>query len=465
MIRIYTFIFLLICISLTACGDGDSTLDIHSENDLAGILKRGKLVVLAENSTASFFIYKGKKMGFEYELLEDFATELGVALEVKVEYDIETMCEKIRAGEADIMACNYTVTRERKKDLVFSRPYLQSDQVLVQRKENSSYSTGNYFVKDQLQLAKKKVVVREKSSYYKRLIALQDEIGDSIYITPTNGGESVEELIQQVSEGQIAYTVAERNVAKMNTRIFNNLDLSVPISFKQNIAFSVREDAPLFKKKLDDWLSYYTLTSGYNAIKMAYFEPRQLNENIQLKPLRPKGGGLSPFDAIMKQEAAKVGYDWRLLAALIYQESKFNPTVRAFGGAYGLMQFMPGTGPSFGVYPQSSPDVQIRGGLRYLLYLRQRWRDIPDFKQREKFVLGSYNAGIEHIKDAQSLARKNGKDPMVWDDNVEIMVRNLSRREYYTDPVVKYGALRNLTFLYVQQIMLRYDNYKELFRP
>lgn len=458
--------FLSLFLILTSCGESDdSTLIDNAESDLPGILKRGKIVVLAENSTASFFIYKGRKMGFEFEVLEDFARDLGIALEIRIVHDLNDMREQLLEGEADIMACNFTVTRERKKSIVFSRPYLQTDQVLIQRKRKPHTMLTNYTITDPLQMAKKRITVREGSSYYERLLHLQDEIGDTILIRKTNGNESVEELIQQVSEGQIDYTVAERNVAKMNTRIYDNLDLSVAISFKQNIAFALRNDAPLLKKQLDDWLGTYMQQSAYNFKKQAYFEPKEIKKEIPKKPFMTRSGGLSPFDGIMKIEAANFGYDWRLLAALIYQESSFNPTIRSFYGSYGLMQFMPGTGPSFGVFPNSPPDVQIRGGLKYLKVLRGRWSHIQDEVQREKFVLASYNAGIEHIKDAQRLASKHGLDPLLWDDHVAIMVKNLGKREYYTDPVVKYGAVRNKTFQYVQEIMLRYQNYKDLFKP
>ena len=117
---------LILFISLLACkGENDTSNSSTkrnlklNENDLPGILKRGKIIVLAENSATSYFIYKGKKLGFEYEILKEFAEDLGVAIEVKLVNDLTEMNEKLNAGEGDFIACNYTVTMDRKEDIEF----------------------------------------------------------------------------------------------------------------------------------------------------------------------------------------------------------------------------------------------------------------------------------------------------------------------------------------------------------
>jgi membrane-bound lytic murein transglycosylase F len=128
------------------------------------------------------------------------------------------------------------------------------------------------------------------------------------------------------------------------------------------------------------------------------------------------------------------------------------------------MQFMPGTGPKYGVYPNSSVEVQINGGAKKLGKDYISWEMIPDRDQREKFTLATYNAGRSHIEDAQRLAEKHGMDPLRWDDNVEVMMLNLSKAEYYRDPVVKNGALRGArTYHYVRKIYALYLEWKTIF--
>lgn len=473
--------YILICFSLvltgvfllqTSCGSDDKDARKRplttTDNDLPGILKKGKLRVLAENSSTSYFIYKGKRMGFEYELLREFAEDLGVELEVITVNDLNEMTTRLNNDEGDLIACNYAVTRDRQDVINFSRPFYQTNQVLIQRKQDTTKELSDeawkkYHVSDPLQLAKKKVDVWKNSSYYDRLVNLQDEIGATIYIRPTQGNQSVEELIEMVADGAIDYTVAERNVAQINEKFYDNLDVSLAISFKQNIAFGLRKDAPLLKKRLDAWLTKFMKKEAFRFIKRKYFDPYKQTASPSVNYATAKGG-LSPFDHIMKAEAQKYGFDWRLLAAIIYHESKFNPNARAFGGAYGMMQFMPGTGPKFGVYPSSTPEVQIRGGMKYIDKIDKMWKDIADPMERNKFILASYNAGAGHIKDAQKLAAKRGLNPKVWEDNVEKMVMNLGKREYYSDPVVSSGALRGtITYKYVRGIMARYETYKSVF--
>ena len=442
---------------------------LSNEQDLPAILKRGKLRVLAENSSTSFFIYKGKKMGFEYEILREFAEDIGVELEIIRANDLDVINEQLNNNEGDIIACNYVVTRDRQKEIVFSRPFSQTNQVLVQRKEeklnlNSGDPTINYHITDPLQLAKRKIDIWRNSSYYDRLLNLQDEIGDTIYIRPTQGYKSTEELIELVSDGQIDYTVSEKNIATINEGFYDNLDVSMAISFKQNIAFGLSKNAPLLKKRLDQWLTRFIQRETYSFIWKKYFDPDEQDSSYPDNPAVIRKGGLSAFDAIMKAEAARHNFDWRLLAAIIQHESNFNPNAHAFGGAYGLMQFMPGTGPKYGVYPNSTPEVQIRGGMSLIVKIRSQWTDIKDPAQRNKFILASYNAGSGHIKDAQVLAAKRGYDPKVWDGNVEKMAQNLGKRGYYTDPDVKSGAFHgSFTCRYVREIIARYEQFKTMF--
>jgi membrane-bound lytic murein transglycosylase F len=431
--------------------------------DLPEIYKRGKIIVLAENSSASFFIYKGRKMGFEYDVLKEFAEDLGVKLEVKIVPDLNRINQMLQQGEGDIIACNYTVTKDRKDSIDFSIPILQTTQVIVQRKKN--YSFGNEhttFINEPLELAKKKVFVWNYSSYYTRLIHLQNEIGDTIYIQPTTSDEGVEELIEQVSNGTIDYTISERNIAEINAHFYDNIDASVPISFKQNIAFGLNKKSPILQKRINTWLTKFMKSGTFKFIKKKYFS--QLEKTVDGNfSFKPRKGSISPFDQILRKEGAKYDIDWRLVAAIIYHESKFNPNARAFGGAYGLMQFMPGTGPKFGVYPSSSPEVQIKGGFKYLNRIEKIWKNVNSIDERMKFMLASYNAGAGHIIDAQKLAKKHGLNPNKWNNNVETMCINLGKHEYYTDPIVKSGAFRGkFTANYVKKIFERYSTYKEL---
>jgi len=129
-----------------------------------------------------------------------------------------------------------------------------------------------------------------------------------------------------------------------------------------------------------------------------------------------------------------------------------------------MMQFMPEIGPLYGVFIDSPPKDQIMGGALKLAKDLKSWSEIPDEIQRKKFTIATYNSGKSHILDAQRLAKKHGLDPYVWDDNVEKMILNLSKREFYKDPVVKSGIAKGrVTYNYVREIFKRYEMWSSLY--
>ncbi len=450
--------------------NSDSKTTTLNEMDLPDILKKGKLVILAENSSTSYFIYRGRKMGFEFEILKEFASDLGIDLEIKLIDDLNEANNLLNEGEGDLIACNYTISNERRKTIDFSVPFLKTNQVLIQRKPDgwekmTPKEIASKLLNDPTQLARKNVHVWEGSTYYRRLMNLQEEIGDTIYIQSETGDVSSEDLIENVSEGLIDYTVVEKNIAQINSQFLDNIDIHLGLSVKQKIAFGLRKSSPLLKARLDQWLTNYMEKPAFKYLKHKYFDLPQIASRSSDAFSSVKGGQLSKFDHLFKKAAAKHGWDWRLLASISYQESRFNPDAIGMGGAYGLMQFMPEVGPAFQVYPSSTPEVQINGGMKLLVRMYHLWKDIPIEEDRIKFTLASYNSGASHVKDAQRLAVKHGLNSKVWDDQVEVMMKNLSKKEFYRDPVVQSGAARGVhTSKYVQTIYGRYLSYKSLFR-
>lgn len=470
-----TALFLLLVILLSACQNKSQNeqlvgkVEKEKQADLAEIIKRDKLVVLAENSANSYFIYRGTKMGLEYEILREFAKELGVSLEIKIVNDLDEINTLLNEGAGDIIACNYTVTKERLREIQFSTPIMRTAQVLVQRKpKDFKKRSKKDWMKDIIvepdQLSRKKVHVWKNSSYYRRLVNLQEELGDTIYLQELDGDVIPEEVIKMVSEGFIDYTVTDQNVALIHQRFYPNIDAHLELSVKQKIAFGMRKTSTVLKERLDSWLNDFMKTTTFRYIKHKYFKLSKHPNRAVAEYSSIKGGKISPYDDIIKKAAEKYNWDWRFIAALIYQESKFIDHKESWAGAYGLMQFMPSVGPSYGVYRNSDAAVQINGGLKKITKNHGQWSEIPDSIQQIKFTIASYNAGMGHVQDAQRLAKKHGKDPLVWDDNVEKMILNLSKPKFYQDKVVKYGYLRgHETYNYVRDIFIRYNEYMTAF--
>ncbi|MGM0478096.1 MAG: transporter substrate-binding domain-containing protein [Bacteroidota bacterium] len=441
----------------------------EKHNDLNDILENNKLTVLVENSANSYFIYRGQKMGLEYEILNEFAREIGVKLHIKIVKDLDEITEKLNGGEGDLISCNYTITKDRRKKIDFSTPYIRTSQVLVQRKpedwrERRKREWEKDLIRDPAELAQKEIHVWKNSSYYDRLINLQNELGDTIFLQPLDGNVIPEDVIEMVANDFIDYTVTDRNVALLNQRFFPDIDAELELSVKQKIAFGVRKSSPILRKKLNAWLDDFMKTSTYRYIKHKYLNISQFSRKSKNQYSSIGGNKISPYDDIIKNVATEYNWDWRLIAALMFQESKFRLKQESWAGAYGLMQFMPSVGPAYGVFPDSPPIVQIKGGAKKLADDYSQWETIPDSLQRLKFTIATYNAGRGHILDAQRLAKKYGKDPLVWDENVEVFIQRLSQPKYYHDPKCYYGYLRGTeTYNYVRDIFIRYDEYQSAF--
>ena len=172
-------------------------------------------------------------------------------------------------------------------------------------------------------------------------------------------------------------------------------------------------------------------------------------------------GIISQYDHLFQNFADVANADWRLLAAICYQESCFDPKARSWAGACGLMQVMPQTAESVGLSVDQifDPEANVEAAAKVINYLNLLFRDIPDVSQRLNFVLASYNGGQGHVRDAMALTEKNGGDPFLWEEVSEYILL-LSQPTYYKDPLVKCGYMRGTeTHDYVTKVRQRFEEY------
>lgn len=445
------FSFFFICLLFIGCKIEKTSP--KPKFDLDKIQLKGKITVLIDNSSLSFFELRGKNMGFEYEILDSFAKSIGLRLEVKVIQNQKDFLRCLNNGEGDIIACNQAITLSAKKNIDFSIPFYKTHQVLIQRK-----NVDSLLLKEAANLANKEVYITKDSPFEARLKQLSDEIGDEINCRYIESSPSIEDLVEMVASGKINYTVANENLARISNDLHANLYTKTVISAQQKIAFGLRNNNPKLKQRLNQFLRLYCVSPQFAFLKHRYFDYMDIDPIIQIAPTTK--GNISPFDQLFKNAAKKYGWDWKIIAAISCKESNFNPNARGLGGAFGLMQFMPNTGAHYGVYPNSSPEVQINGAMVMINKVYNSWSSIPDPEQRLKFTLGSYNAGKGHIDDAQRLAIKNGLNPQIWDGNVQLMVKKLADPTYYRDAVVRCGAYRGPASVYATAVYQKYMSWK-----
>lgn len=245
------------------------------------------------------------------------------------------------------------------------------------------------------------------------------------------------------------------------TRDFIDAQGLIAAGYDHGAQWAVRHAATHLAAALDEW---YT-TDREKTVKASEEARSRHSREVVRKPkalfLSRDHGVISEYDALFKEAAAVTGWDWRLIAAMCYQESAFDPAAQSYVGARGLMQLMPATAEELGVAQSDVciPETNVRAAARYIVKLSKTFSDVRDPTERLKFTLASYNGGALHIRDAMALARKYGADPTRWDD-VAPYVLGLQQPRYYKDPVVRHGyMIGSETANYVQNILERWRDY------
>ncbi len=436
--------------------------------DLEGIRQRGYLVALLDNNSVSYFIYKGRPMGYEYELLQRLAADLKVELKIKVISGIEEAFDKLNRGEGDLIAFPLTITKERTEYVSFTHAFFTTQQVLVQKKPSNWRRqppdlTEKKMIRNPVELIGKEIYVKKGSSFKQRLENLSQEVGGDIIVHEDSANAETESLIRKVALGEIEYTVSDQMLAQVNELYYPNIDISTVLSLPQQIAWAVRTNSPILLATTNQWLAALKMQGIFQVVHDRYFNSPRFSTTLATSDYSSlTSEKLSPYDDQLKKGAEQLGWDWRLLASIAFQESNFNPRVESWAGAIGLMQVMPETGEYFGVNDLWNPEKNISVGVRFLKFLDEYWKKtVSDQDERKKFILASYNVGLSHVIDAQKLTKKYGKKPNVWEENVGFYLSQKSNPKYYRDALALAGYCRcDGPVLYVKQVLQRYEEYK-----
>lgn len=439
------------------------------ERDLAQIQKDGKLKAIMIYSSTTYFLYRGEAMGYEYELLQRLAEDLGLELEIVLAQNIDEVFDLLNSGKGDIIAYGLTITEERKELIHFSNYLYTTHQTLVQRKPKNwrrmrRDQIDKSLIRDVIDLIDDTVHVHRRSSYYERLLHLQEELGGKIHIDTITGDYNIEDVIKLVVDGKIKYTLSDYNLASINATYYPILDVETPVSFSQRIAWGIRSNSPELELAVNRWIAGMRKNGTYSFIYKKYYSHKKTQKRrIESEFYSKNSGQISEYDSLIQKAADSLNWDWRLLASQVYQESRFDPKSRSWAGATGLMQIMPGTAADLGVTKPYDPEQNLEAATRYLKALYNKFESIPDSIQRIKFTMAAYNCGYGHLLDAQRLAAKNGLDSLIFDASTGDWLRQMGQYKVYSDPAVRYGPVRGEEpFRYVRDIFLRFENYRRL---
>ncbi len=421
--------------------------------DLPELKERRRIRMITRNNAANYFLWRGRVMGFEYELARKFAEETGLRLQVVAAPSHDDLLPMLRAGEGDFVAAFLTRTAQREEDGVrFSRPYHFASEIIVGR-------AGEQPMEDVSALAGRRIAVRRSSSYWTHLSELRADGGPDFELVEVPATMETEDIIGAVGDGIYDLTLADSHLLELEMTARDDLRGLLVIGEPVSHGWAVHPDNEELATEFDAFFARHYRGLFYNVTYQKYFE----------RPVRSGSGWkssgnqnrLSPYDDLVRELALGHDYDWRLIVAQIYQESRFDPNARSWAGAIGLMQMLPRTARELGYSDLEDPRTGITAGLLYLDWVWQRFEDSLNEAEHMWFTLAAYNAGHGHVRDARRLAGKLGLDPDRWTGNVELAMLRLSQSKYARE--ARHGYVRGHEPVeYVRAIRERYQAYVDL---
>ena len=420
--------------------------------DLSSIKDKGILRVITNTNPSHYYLNKGRLYGFEYELLKKFAARHKLRVDVVLATSQEEMFELLREGKGDVIAASLPSVLLTADELIqYTEPYHFASPVIVGR------DSDNLLI-DIRDLAGRRITLSQDSPYWDYMLQLKDQ-GLDFELVRAEAGITIEGTLLMVALGMYDLSVVGnhqiKSVYTQEVGLKSQFILSEPIAHR----WAVRADDQQLHNALNVFIEKGYRSANYNVIHAKYFEQPQIKKTGNERLTQFKS--LSPYDDVTRLHAEKYGFDWRLITALMFQESQFNPEAYSNGGAEGLMQLIPETAEFMGVSDTNNPEISINAGIRYLSYLRGKFEDSILLEDRMWFTLASYNAGYGRIKRARVLAEKMGLDKDQWFDNVELAMLALAKPYNKNGEQVRYCRCGQAV-VYVREIRTRYFNYIRL---
>ncbi|MCK5162338.1 MAG: membrane-bound lytic murein transglycosylase MltF [Desulfobacula sp.] len=414
------------------------------------IKKTGILRLITNNSINTYYYYNGQPTGFEYDLAREFAKFLNVDLDI-VTPGWNNMFPYLEQGKGDFIASGLAITSKRLEKVNFSIPYMTIQQHMVHHK----LVFGPKNIED---LTFRTLHVRRGTSYHSRLEEIKKSGIDFNYILHDN--IPTEELIRMVHDRKIKFTVADNNIAYLNQRYYPDIRIGIPLQQKESLAWAVNKNDSQMLEQINKFFLYANKTGKLKQIVDKYYSNIEDSDPFDLKRFHQRiKTRLPKYKKIIITESIKYGFDWKLLAAVVYQESHFNPNAKSFTNVRGLMQVTIVTAEEMGIENRLKPSQSIKAGIKYLDKMIKKFDYLEDDYERILFALASYNIGYGHVTDAIKIAKAMNLDETKW-QSLKTTLPLLSKSKYYKK--TKHGYARGWEPVqYVDRILTYFDILKQ----
>ena len=429
----------------------------------ASVAERGELVVAMDVEMPGYFILGGENYGYQYELFKAYADHLGVDLRIVDGLTSTEGEELLSKGEVDILTTiSSHIEPERTADAI---PVYTTSYVMLTKKERAKEIRKSPVEKIIPFLKESDILVSSGFKTSRMYNELLDSLPEAnIYVSTKNSFE----LIERLGEGVYDYLICEMSEAQLGCALTHNVEQMWTFNEPVSVSALFTPTVEGLRTGFNEWMTGFRNGEEYAVLNYLYFERGIVSQVLNKAPGSRVLGGISAYDKMLQRICGMEGYDWRLISAIIYSESRFDPSVVSNRGAKGLMQIMPAVAGQFktGASDLMNPENNVLLGIKILGKIESslKFPESTSVQERMKIVLACYNGGIGHVQDARNLARKYGGNPNLWED-VSRYLTLKNDPAYAYDDVVKCGRFQGRqTLAFVNEVFSNYTSYCNTFR-
>ncbi len=392
-------------------------------SDWPQIKQRGRLRLVTLYRPETYFAWSGHFIGFDYDLARAFARSHGIGLEMVIARDQQEMIERLERGEAD-MAAALLPSSIVTETTVASIPYLNSGGRVVSLK-------GRFHRLGPLDFHQKRVLVGTASPYPAHFEQLTNA---GISAQVETQAVNAEELVDAVIRGEADFAVVDDHQFQLQSLWRNDIVSLMELDQTTSRVWTMRNDTPQLTNVVNEFLASKASQRRVRIGRNKYFSGTAASDNLRSAvAVFQRDHRFSPFDELAQRYANYYAFDWRLILAIMLQESRFDPNAVSRSGAKGLMQLQTAASQQMGISDLFDPQSSVHGGVKYLDWVRSQLEEDLDIRDRTWFSLAAYNGGLAHVIAARKLAVQRGYDPRRWFGHVELAMAELPKQARYKD--------------------------------
>ncbi len=395
----------------------------HPPTVLDQIIQSGELRVVTRNLPSTYYLGASGPQGPEFEMASQLAAELGVRLYIYSVPNVGDVIRELASHRAHIAAAGLTRGVQLPREVAFGPPYQQVREHLI-------YRQGGVRIRNLQQAVGSHIEVVAGSAHAASLEAARVTVPNLSWVE--NPNTETEELLYRLSRREFDYTVADSNEFAIGRAFHPDIRIAFDLSGGKALAWALDGRDPSLLRRVTAFYASLKADGRLASILDTYYGDVDRFDYIQARVFMDDiANRLPQYRQWFKEAAAQIGVDWRLLAAIGYQESHWDPLATSPTGVRGLMMLTEQTAAALGVVDRLNPRESIFGGAQYFLRMRNQVpARIPE-PDRTWMTLAAYNVGLGHLEDARILTQMHGKNPDVWED-VRTHLPLLTQEKWYT---------------------------------